>query len=191
MNPLGDLLRSRRDQLRDRGESVRKIAERAGLPESTVYEHLARHSPAKGMPRRETLERLAKGFALDVGEVIDAAKHSVGPLSGDPLQLLLRARQVELGRDARQAVRKARQQGLRVSEATVSMILNGEHSNITEDTATALAAGFDLDVGQVWQAARQSNARVSYRLPAHLEDQLTPEKWAKIVKIVEGILTVE
>lgn len=191
MNPLGDLLRSRRDQLRGRGESVRKIAHRAGLPESTVYEHLARYEPAKGMPRRETLERLAKGFRLDVKDVTEAARNAVGPLRGDPLQLLVRAAQLETGRSARQAVRLAKAAGHRVSEATVSAVLNGDHANVTEATASALAAGFDLDPAVVWLAVEQSSSRKHYRLPPHIEEQLTPERWAKILKIVEGILTVE
>lgn len=191
MNPLGELLRSRRDVLRERGDTVRKIADRAGLPESTVYEHLKKTQPVKGLPQRETLEKLAKGFRLPVAEVVEAAKESVGPLRGDPLQLLIRARQLELGRSARQAVREAKKQGCQVSEATVSAIINGEHTNITEPTVIALAVGFDLDVAAVRIAAAQSNARTSYRLPAHIEDQLTPERWAKIIKIVEGILTVE
>jgi transcriptional regulator with XRE-family HTH domain len=191
MNPLGHLLRNRRDVLRGRGESIRVIAERAGLPQSTVYEHLKQAGPVKGMPRRETLEKLARGFQVPVGDLIEAAKESVGPLRGDPLQLLIRTAQLETGRSARQAVRKAKQEGHRIAESTVSAIINGEHANITEPTARALAAGYDLDFTAVWLAAEQSNARTHYRLPAHIEEQLTPERWAKILKIVEGILTVE
>lgn len=191
MNALGDLLRARKETLLGRGDTVRAIAARAGLPESTVYEHLARREPNKSLPLPETLERLAKGFKLKLSEVVDAARNSVGPLSGDPLQLLIRSRQLELGRSAAQAVRLARSEGLRISEGTVSAILGGTHTNITDPTCEALAVGFELDVNAVRQAAEQSRNRVTYRLPAHLEDQLTPERWAKIVKIVEGILTVE
>jgi transcriptional regulator with XRE-family HTH domain len=191
MNALGDLLRSRRDTLRGRGVSVRAIAKKAGLPESTVYEHLKKTQPVKGMPQRVTLEKLAKGFDLPVSDLMEAAKESVGPLRGDPLQLLIRSRQLELGRDARAAVRVAKKKGQSISPATISAVLSGEHANITEPTVAALAAGFELDPALVRAAAAQSAARTSYRLPAHLEDQLTPERWAKIVRIVEDILTVE
>lgn len=191
MNELGDLLRSRRDELRKRGTTVTAIAEAAGLPESTVYEHLKRREPFKASPRRDTLERLAAGFQLDVADVIDAARKSTGPIQGDPLQLLIRSRQVELGRSARQAAIVAKRAKAPVSEATISAVINGLQSNLTEPTIKGLAAGFDLAEDRIRDAAAQSKARVTYRLPSHIEENLTPERWAKIVRIVSEILDVD
>lgn len=192
MNALGELLRNRREVLRQRGEKVTQIAERAGLPESTVYEYLKKTQPMRSTPQRKTLERLARGFKLNVEDVISAAKDSTAPLVGaDPLPALLRSAQVESGRSARQAVRKAKAEGHRISEARLSSILNGEAGNLSDHMIAAVAAGYDLDADVVRAAYRQSADRKRYRLPPHLEQQMTPDRWAKILKIVEQILTVE
>jgi transcriptional regulator with XRE-family HTH domain len=190
MNPLGDLLRARRDTLKTRGDTVAKIAERAGLAESIVYDHLARHDPYKTTPRLATLNKLAAGFRIEPDLVIQAARDSTGPLRGNPLQLLIRARQMELDRPARQAVRVARKGGHALSEGTVSEVLSGKRVNLEPETVKALAAAFELPAKDVQAAARQSQAKVEYRLPPHLEAQLDPQRWAKIVKIVAGILDV-
>jgi transcriptional regulator with XRE-family HTH domain len=190
MNALGDLLRSRRDTLRDRGDTVAKIAQRAGLAESIVYDHLARRDPFKTTPRLATLKKLAKGFGVDEDIVIQTAREATGPMRGNPLQLLIRAQQVELDRPARVAVARAKKKGHHLSEGTVSEVLSGKRTNLEPDTVKALAFAFDLPAKDVAEAARQSQAKVEYRLPPHLEAKLDPKRWAKIVKIVAGVLDV-
>lgn len=190
MNALGELLRNRRDVLRSRGVTVAQIEDRSGLPQSTIYEHLRRTAPFETMPRRRTLEKLAKGFQLGVDELVEAAKLSYGS-QGDPLQLLLRAAQVETGRSVRQAVRKAKQEGHALSEGTVSAMLTAQHGQISDAILRAVAAGFDLPFTAVRDAYVSSSAKRRYRLPPHIEEQMTPQRWAKIMKIVEDILTVE
>jgi transcriptional regulator with XRE-family HTH domain len=191
MNPLGELLRSRRDVLRERGITVAKIATKAGLPESTVYEYLRKTKPTEGMPRRETLERLAKGFQLDADDVVNAAKESVASSGADPLQLLLRSAQLDTGRSARQAVRAAKRKGHEISESRLSAILNGDAGQLSERMLAALAAGYDLKPEVVRAAYEQTAARRHFRLPTHIEAQLTPEKWAKLLKLIEQALTLE
>jgi transcriptional regulator with XRE-family HTH domain len=168
MNALGDLLRSRRDTLRDRGDTVAKIAQRAGLAESIVYDHLARRDPFKTTPRLATLKKLAKGFGVDEDIVIQTAREATGPMRGNP----------------------AKKKGHHLSEGTVSEVLSGKRTNLEPDTVKALAFAFDLPAKDVAEAARQSQAKVEYRLPPHLEAKLDPKRWAKIVKIVAGVLDV-
>lgn len=188
MNALSELLRQRKEQLLDRGETVRSIAARGGIAESTVYEHLKRRDPNVTMPLPETLERLAAAFQLDLADVYEAARASIGPITGNPLQILIRSRQLELGRTNRDAAKRARKAKHPISEATISEILTGVRTKITDGTVAALAAGFDLDPTAVQAAADQSSAGRQYRLPRHIEEQLTPERWAAVVKIVEATL---
>lgn len=191
MNPLGELLRHRREELRSRGISVVQIATRAGLPESTVYEYLKRRQPSEQMPRRATLEKLADGFQLRVDEVVEAAKDSMARVTTDPLTLLVKTGMIESGRSARQAVIAAKKRKHQISEGTISTILADKHGEITPRVLDALAVGFDLDRSAVQTAYEQSARRRRYRLPAHIEEQLTPERWATILKIIENALTLE
>ena len=188
MNALGDLLRARRDTLKARGIGVRKLVDGVDLANSTVYEYLDAHKPFKTFPRHSTLRKLAEGFQLDLDEVIQAARASTQVIGGNPLQLVLQAAQLETGRTIREAARKATRAGCPISESTISELINGNTWNPTEDTLKALVIGFDLDRKTLDDAANQTRAKVMYRLPSHIEQQLTPERWAKIVKMVEQAL---
>lgn len=190
MNALGDLLRARRDNLKSRGVHVVSIIAATGLADSTVYEYLTKTVPFKTSPRRKTLEQLAKGFQLPVEEVLAAAKEATGAISGDPLQLLVRSAQIESGLSARQASRRAKKAGHPISEGSISEILSGAAANPSDGLLTGLAAGFGLDPEQVKAAARQSRAQLTYRLPSHIEARLTPERWAKVLKIIDDVLNV-
>lgn len=191
MNQLGDLLRAQRDHLRERGDTIEKIADRADMAQSVIYDHLRRREPFKQTPRMATLRKLAKGFRLSLDDVVAAAREATGPVKGNPLQLLLTARRVELDRTNFEASEIAAERGLSVSPATLSNILSGKHVNIEDETVRALAAGFDLPVREVRAAAKQARGKVTYQLPPHVEEQLSPEKWARIVKIVENVLAIE
>lgn len=194
MNTLGDLLRQRRDELRRRGESVRKIAERAGLAESVVYMHLAKRTPYRQTPYPETIDRLAEGFQLDVETIWARAKESTGNpdgFAGNPLQHLLVAARDKLKLSNADVSRQAREIGFTLSRATLTNLMTGKVVNPDPDTLKALSKVLKVPVRQLEEAAVQASQRVSYRLPKRLEERLTPEKWDRIVQIVEGILTVE
>lgn len=191
MNPLGDLLREQRDRLADRGDNIAKIADRAGLAQSVIYHHLSRYEPFKQTPRQGTLRKLARGFQLDPAQVIAAAREATGPAATNPLQALLSARKADLDVTLVELAQRAAKGGHPISPASLSNILSGKHTNLEDDTIRAVAAGFDLSLKDVREAARQSRAKVTYRLPAHLEEQLTPEKWRKIVAAVEALVKIE
>lgn len=191
MNTLGDLLRARKDQLRRRGTTVRQIAERAGLAESVVYDHLAKRKPYRQTPKEATLEALAVGFELDVETVWEKAKESTGHVAeGNPLQVLLIAQRDRRKMTDAQISQRARALGYGLSKATVSNLTSGKHANVKPDTVQALAEVLDLPARQIEEAAAQASRRITYRLPRRLEERLTPEKWDQIVQIVEGVLNV-
>ena len=194
MNTLGDLLRQRRDTLRRRGETVRHIAERGGLAESVVYMHLAKRSPYRQTPHAQTLQGLAEGFQLDLDVVWDKAKESTGEtdrLEGNPLQRLIRMARDEKKLSNADVERLAQAKGHTLTRATMTNLINGKRVGITPETIAALSDVLKIPRRQIEEAAAQASRRVSYRLPKRLEEQLTPEKWDRIVQIVEGILTVD
>ena len=194
MNTLGDLLRARREQLRQRGDNVRRIAERAGLAESVVYMHLAKRTPYRQTPFAETLEGLAEGFQLDLDLVWEKAKESTGrpdSFEGNPLQHLLTAARDKRKLSNAEIERLARAKGYTLSRATLTNLLNGKHVNVAPETVAALADVLKIPKRQIEEASQQASQRVSYRLPKRLEEHLTPEKWDRIVQIVEQILAVD
>jgi transcriptional regulator with XRE-family HTH domain len=78
-SPLQALIRER---LENTGDTLADIAHRGGLPRQTVSGLLARDSRG-GMPRRSTLEALAKGLDLPVSVVASAAGKAAS-LDGEP-----------------------------------------------------------------------------------------------------------
>lgn len=193
MNALGDLLRKRRDELRRRGDTVRKIAERAGLAESVVYMHLAKQTPYRQTPYADTLQALAEGFQLDEDEVWAKAKEATGKsdsFEGNPLQHLLTTARDGLKLSNSEMERRAKQAGFTLSRATLSNLMNGKHVSVAPDTTQALSKVLKIPARQIEEAAQQAQRRVTYRLPKRLEERLSPEKWDQIVQIVEGILQV-
>lgn len=194
MNTLGDLLRTRKDELRRRGDTVRKIAERAGLAESVVYMHLAKRTPYRQTPYAETLDALAAGFQLDLDLVWEKAKESTGrpdSFEGNPLQHLLTVARDKRKLSNAEIERQARANGYTLSRATLTNLFNGKHVNVAPETVSALSLVLKIPKRQIEEASSQAAQRVSYRLPKRLEERLTPEKWDRIVQIVEGILTVD
>lgn len=193
MNTLGDLLRQRREELRRRGDNVRKIAARGGLAESVVYQHLSKRTPYRQTPYADTLEGLAEGFQLDLDLVWQKARESTGSpvLEGNPLQQLLTT-----ARDAKklsnaQMSRLAEDAGFALSKTTLTHLMTGKHVNPESETIAALSHVLGVPRKQIEEAASQASRRVTYRLPKRLEAQLNPEKWDRIVQIVEGILAID
>lgn len=193
MNALGEALRTRRDELRKRGDTIDKIADRGDLSVSVVYDHLRRRQPYRQVPRPDTLKRLAVGFQMDPDRVWRLAQESTGsaPYTGNPLQLLLVGQRDKLRLTNKAASEAARAKGYSLSRATLTGLMTGRHGQLTSDTVEALAFVFKLPKRQIEEAANQAARRVTYRLPKHLEERLTPDKWDRIVGIVEGILTIE
>lgn len=74
MNPLQRLIRSRMAELEI---TFREVAQRGDLPWSTVSA-LANKTEHRSVPRRGTLEKLAKGLDLPVDMVASAAAESAG-----------------------------------------------------------------------------------------------------------------
>lgn len=194
MNALGDLLRGRREELRRRGDTVRRIAERAGLAESVVYMHLAKRTPYRQTPYAETLEALAHGFQLDSDRVWSAAKEATGKpdsFEGNPLQQLLTVARDKRNLSNAEISRQAKALGFTLSRATLTNLFNGKHVKMEPDTVQALSKVLRLPARQIEEASVQAARRVTYRLPKRLEEQMTPERWDRIVQIVESILTVD
>ena len=194
MNTLGDLLRARKDELRRRGDTVRHIAERAGLAESVVYMHLAKRTPYRQTPYGDTLDALAVGFQLDPDVVWAKAKESTGrpdSFEGNPLQGLLTTARDKRKLSNAEIARRAQAKGYTLTRATLTNLFNGKHVNMAPDTIAALSEVLKVPKRQIEEASAQAAQRVSYRLPKRLEEQLTPEKWDRIVAIVEGIIDLE
>jgi transcriptional regulator with XRE-family HTH domain len=75
---LGDALqRLIAERMLQLGLSYRDVAERGGLPRSTVH-HLATHGGSGGLPRPATLERLAMGLDLPLSLIRTAAATAAG-----------------------------------------------------------------------------------------------------------------
>lgn len=191
MNQLGDLLRGRRDELRKRGVTVEHIADRADLAPSVVYYHLKQTDPFRQTPRQETLRKLAAGFQIPVTRVREAAREATGPVKGNPLQLLVANARAESGMTFPQAAQKAADAGLSLSTGTLSNITNGQNVNPGAETLKALAVVFDVPLADLKAAAKQARGQFTYRLPSHLEDEMTPEKWRKIIRLVESALDLD
>lgn len=191
VNELGELLRARRDVLRERGVTVEQIAERADLSPSVIYFHLRQQEPYRQSPRRETLKKLAAGFGIPQAKITAAAHEATAQVEGNPLQLLLTARKAELGITIPEIVDGAERLGLKLSSGNVSNILAGRNVNPNVATLRALAAVLDVPLADVQAAAKQARGQFTYRLPRHVEDQLTPERWARVVKLVEAALRVD
>ena len=75
MNALQQLIQDWIDA--EPGRSVRVLAKQADMSHNTIYAILQRQDPA-GMPRRETLEALARGLRLPVATVQEAAAEAAG-----------------------------------------------------------------------------------------------------------------
>lgn len=74
MNALQRLIKSRMNEL---GLTYREVSEKGGLPLSTIHA-LANKDEHKTPPRRDTLEKLAKGLRVPVDVVRVAASDAAG-----------------------------------------------------------------------------------------------------------------
>lgn len=187
MNQLGDLLRNRVAQLKDRGETVRQMAERGGWANSpsTLYDHLRRTQPYGQSIREDVIERLAAAVHLDPEEIRAAAVEATIPLEGSPLQMLLRHRQIELGWSFREVATRS---GL--SLAYVHNVFMGD-AVPSDEAADKIAVGLDLDGSVVQSALDKTRGQSTYRLPAHIAERLTPESWGKVVKAIEAMVGLD
>lgn len=75
MNPLQQLIQDWVDT--DPGNSVGLLAKRSELSRNTIYAIMQREVPA-GLPRRDTLQRLAKGMGVPARQVEEAAAKAAG-----------------------------------------------------------------------------------------------------------------
>jgi transcriptional regulator with XRE-family HTH domain len=75
--PRDALQRLIAERMIELGLSYRDVAERGGLPRSTVH-HLATHGGSVGLPRPATLERLAMGLGLPLVLVRTTAAAAAG-----------------------------------------------------------------------------------------------------------------
>ena len=116
--------------------------------------------------------------------------------SGNPLQVLLANRMMQLGADGKPMTlrqveeRSGKTQGrYRVSRSTVSNVLNGKAIKLTPETITGLARALEMDGQLIEQAIEQTQA-LTMDLPGKLR-KLSPEGWADLLAYGEFLLSRE
>lgn len=187
MNVLANRLRDRRDELVARGESMRKRAELAGWAgPSTVYAHLRTYDPYRQSIRADVLDKLAIAFDLDREEIANLAMQATMPEDGNALQLLIRAHMASNDLSLRDVAASTG-----VGLTTLHSIAKGDHTNITDAVAKKIAKGTRIPVKTIIDAANRAAKRDTYRLPDHITENLTPEQWKKIVKIIEATVSFD
>jgi transcriptional regulator with XRE-family HTH domain len=167
--------------------NMRDQAEKAGWSTpSTMYAHLRTREPYRQVIRPDVLDKLAVAFETDREMLGKLAAESTAATDENPLQMLVRAHLAEKRRSLRDLAKTSG-----VSATTLHHITSGGHANITDAVAKRLAAGMGIPVKTVRKAADRAAKRDVYRLPQHITDNLTPERWKKIVKAVEVMVTLD
>lgn len=149
--------------------------------------------------RGSKIKAQSRTVTTTTGEKADRRHHPRGALnttSGNPLQLLLAQRMMELGRDGKPLTlrqveeQSGRVQGrYRVSRSTVSTVLNGKTVKLTPETITGFARALKLEEATIERAIEQATA-MTMALPRRLR-KLSPEGWRDLLEYGEFLLSRE
>lgn len=116
--------------------------------------------------------------------------------TGNPLQLLIARRMVELGVDGKplslaQVVARSGKRGgrPRVSKPTVSNVVSGKAVKLQPDTVEGLAKALDLAPATI-EAAISQAVTVQMTVPGRLQ-RLSPEAWHQLMEFGDYLLERE
>lgn len=115
---------------------------------------------------------------------------------GNPLQVVIRRRMIELGPDynddgrelsAAQVADIARAGGHTLSASTMTNIVGAKAkpARLRESVLEALAFALELDVETLRRAMNRALAGVEMRIPTKLAKKITPEGWAELIAHAE------